>query len=89
LYLALVPIGAFSPRGALSPVHASPADAVLIHRAVRSRRSIGMHWGCWALSDEPFMQDPKRLAEACAQGGVGAGEFVTVYVGETVRQTPV
>ncbi|KAF7980618.1 hypothetical protein HWV62_37404 [Athelia sp. TMB] len=95
--LALIPIGAFSPRGAFSAIHASPADAVLIHRAIRSRRSIGMHWGCWALGDELFMADPQRLREACEAAGLqkggegegeGEGEFVTVYVGETVRQTP-
>lgn len=89
---ALIPIGAFSPRGAFSPVHASPSDAVIIHKAIRSRRSIGMHWGCWALGDEPLMQDPKRLEEACAAVGLSVGgdqgEFMTVYVGETVRQVP-
>ncbi|KZP14034.1 Metallo-hydrolase/oxidoreductase [Athelia psychrophila] len=85
--LAFIPIGAFSPRGAFSPVHASPADAVVIHKAVRSRRSIGMHWGCWALSDEVFSQDPERLREACEEAGV-ADEFGTGYVGETVRQAP-
>lgn len=84
--LQLIPIGAFSPRGAFSPIHASPADAVEIHKYVRSRRSIGMHWGCWALGDEVFMQDPQRLKEACSEGGVDSAEFNTLFIGETLRQ---
>ena len=81
----LIPIGAFSPRGHFSPIHASPSDAVIIHKHVRSRKSIGMHWGCWALGDEVFMQDPERLKEACLQGGIVDGSFGTVGIGETVR----
>jgi N-acyl-phosphatidylethanolamine-hydrolysing phospholipase D len=46
-----------------------------------------MHWGCWALGDEPFMQDPQRLKQACVDGSVDPGEFNTLYIGETLRQT--
>jgi len=45
-----------------------------------------MHWGCWILSSEPFMQDPKRLQQACVERGVDADEFSTLYIGETLRQ---
>ena len=44
-----------------------------------------MHWGCWALGDEVFMQDPQRLKEACLEGGIIDGEFGTVGIGETIR----
>lgn len=44
-----------------------------------------MHWGCWALGDEPAMQDPQRLKQACVDRGVDTGEFNTLYVGETLR----
>jgi N-acyl-phosphatidylethanolamine-hydrolysing phospholipase D len=84
--LKLVPIGAYSPRHIFSSVHASPDDAVEIHLSVQSRRSIGMHWGCWALGDEVVMQDPKRLKEACEARGISPGEFDTLYIGETLRQ---
>ncbi|KIM80612.1 hypothetical protein PILCRDRAFT_9427, partial [Piloderma croceum F 1598] len=77
--LAFIPIGAFSPRFALSPVHASPDDAVEMHLLVKSQRSIGMHWGCWVLSTEPFGQDPQRLKQACVDRGVDTGEFSTLY----------
>jgi len=83
--MKLIPIGAFSPRGAFSSIHASPDDAVEIHRLVNSRRSIGMHWGCWALGDEPVMKDPQRLKQACVDRGVDPDEFNTLYIGETLR----
>lgn len=41
------------------------------------------------MSDEPLMQDPKRLAQACKDRGVDTELFNTLYVGETLRQVPV
>jgi N-acyl-phosphatidylethanolamine-hydrolysing phospholipase D len=43
--LALVPIGCFLPRDFMSTVHASPEDSMCIHKDVRSKKSIGMHYG--------------------------------------------
>jgi N-acyl-phosphatidylethanolamine-hydrolysing phospholipase D len=44
-----------------------------------------MHWGCWALGDEPVMKDPQRLKQACVDRGVDPDEFNTLYIGETLR----
>jgi N-acyl-phosphatidylethanolamine-hydrolysing phospholipase D len=43
--LALLPIGCFLPREFMSTVHASPEDSICIHKDIRSKRSIGMHYG--------------------------------------------
>jgi N-acyl-phosphatidylethanolamine-hydrolysing phospholipase D len=43
--LALLPIGCFLPRDFMSTVHASPEDSICIHKDIRSKRSIGMHYG--------------------------------------------
>ena len=67
-FLQLNPIGAFSLRGHFGVT--SPSDAVIIHKHVHSRKSIGMHWSCWALGNEVFMQDLHRLREACLGGGI-------------------
>lgn len=42
--LAMLPVGAYSPRGFMSHIHCSPEDAVAVHQDIRSRRSVGMHW---------------------------------------------
>ena len=43
--LALLPIGLTRPRAFMSNVHADARDSVCMHRDVRSKRSVGMHWG--------------------------------------------
>lgn len=43
--LALLPIGAYSPRPYMSPVHCSPSDSVRIYQDVKAKRGLGMHWG--------------------------------------------
>lgn len=38
--LALIPIGAYSPRWFMSPFHCSPEDAVDVHRDIKSKQSV-------------------------------------------------
>ena len=82
--LALLPIGAYAPRWFMADQHADPQDAVRIHRAVRARRSLGMHWGTFVLTDEPPAEPPLRLARARAEAGIEEGEFRPARLGETV-----
>ncbi|NGX27354.1 MAG: hypothetical protein K940chlam6_01288, partial [Chlamydiae bacterium] len=51
--LSLIPIGAYSPRKFMAPVHVEPKDAVKIHSDVDSKLSLGMHWKTFRLSEEP------------------------------------
>lgn len=39
--LAMIPIGAYSPRWFMSTVHCSPEDAVRVHEDIRSKKSVG------------------------------------------------
>ncbi|KAF8579298.1 Metallo-hydrolase/oxidoreductase [Ramaria rubella] len=82
--LALIPIGAYSPRPALSPVHAAPQDSVRIFKDVMARKAVAMHWGTWSLSFEEPMEPPARLKEECARAGIPEGEFEACAIGETV-----
>ncbi|HEY4255481.1 MAG TPA: MBL fold metallo-hydrolase, partial [Chlamydiales bacterium] len=51
LDLSLIPIGAYSPRAFMAPVHCNPQDSVQIHLDVGSRFSLGMHWKTFCLSE--------------------------------------
>jgi L-ascorbate metabolism protein UlaG (beta-lactamase superfamily) len=82
--LAALPIGAYSPRFFMSSFHASPEDAVDMHRDVRSRRSVGMHWAVFPLTDEPIEEPPARLSAALRHHGVPQQEFVAVIPGALV-----
>jgi N-acyl-phosphatidylethanolamine-hydrolysing phospholipase D len=84
LILYSVPIGAYSPRHIMSPVHCSPADSVLLHHDIKSKLSVSMHWGTFVLTDEPVNQPPQKLKEALAKNGKTEDEFVTIDIGETI-----
>ena len=43
--LALLPIGLTKPRSFMSNVHADAWDSISMHKDVRAKRSVGMHWG--------------------------------------------
>jgi N-acyl-phosphatidylethanolamine-hydrolysing phospholipase D len=43
--LALLPIGLCHPRHFMSSVHCSAEDSMCIHRDVKAKRSVGMHYG--------------------------------------------
>lgn len=61
--LALVPIGAYAPRWFMKSAHMNPEEAAQVVRDVGARRAIGMHWGTFALTDEP-MAEPGERAKA-------------------------
>jgi L-ascorbate metabolism protein UlaG (beta-lactamase superfamily) len=82
--LSLIPIGAYSPRWMMSNVHLNPLDSVLVHRLVKSKKSIGMHWGTFCLTDEPIWEPPRRLAREVAREHLEANDFIVMQHGETV-----
>jgi N-acyl-phosphatidylethanolamine-hydrolysing phospholipase D len=81
--LALLAVGAYEPRWFMKEQHINPAEAVQIHQDLRAKRSMGVHWGTFALTDEPLDQPPKDLAIARTAAGVPEDAFFLLAVGET------
>ncbi len=81
--LALIPIGAYSPRWFMCSHHLSPEDAVVVHREVRATTSIGIHWGTFPMTDEPQAEPPVLLAAAVEKAGLSKDAFIVVKHGET------
>jgi len=81
--LSLLPIGAYEPRQFMKSIHVNPAEAVKIHQDVRSRYSIGNHWGTFSLTTEDMDEPPKKLKEALQQANVSQSEFFVMQHGET------
>jgi N-acyl-phosphatidylethanolamine-hydrolysing phospholipase D len=81
--LSLIPIGAYDPRWFMRAMHVDPEEAVQIHRDVKSRRSIGMHWGSFVLTTEDPSEPPRRLEQAVRSAGLAQEEFSVMQHGET------
>lgn len=87
--LALLPIGLYSPRNFMSSVHCSPEDSVCVHQDIRSKKTIGMHYGTFrggiSSQYEDVTEPPKRFEAACKKAGLRWGEEAGLCdLGETV-----
>lgn len=82
--LALIGIGAYSPRRLLRSVHASPEEAVEMGRAIRAKQILGMHWGTIELSEEEAFEPAKRFKAAARQAGYQESSILLPPVGRSV-----
>lgn len=80
-------IGAYKPRWFMKHVHCNPEEAVKIHKELKSKRSVGIHWGTFPLADEDDIEPALELARARQAEGVPAQDFFTMGIGETVSIT--
>ena len=83
--LAAIPIGAYEPRWFMGDVHVNPAEAVMIHKDLQARRSVGMHWGTFEMTDESMDEPPRKLAEELAAAKISPDDFFLMQHGETRR----
>ncbi|KAJ2388106.1 hypothetical protein H4S02_003034 [Coemansia sp. RSA 2611] len=81
--LAILPIGSYEPRWYMCHQHIDPDDAVRIHQDLQAKRSIGVHWGTFMMSDEHYLAPPRDLAAACAKYGLPLDHFVAPQFGKT------
>lgn len=81
--VALLPIGAYCPRWFMKLSHINPKEAVKIHIDLKSKVSIGMHWGTFVLTDENIFEPAEKLAKAKVDFNLEEKEFVTVSHGQT------
>jgi N-acyl-phosphatidylethanolamine-hydrolysing phospholipase D len=87
--LALVPAGCFKPRSILSGQHSSPEDSLAIHRDVRSKKSIAMHYGTFrggfSAHWEPVTEPAERWRKGAeAEGFEWGAEVGLCDIGETI-----
>lgn len=86
--LALIPIGAFQPRGFMAPQHIGPREAVAAAKALRARTSLGVHWGTFALADDGPVEALDSLRTVLAADSA-APDFRTVAIGQALEVRPV
>ena len=83
--LALIAVGAYEPRWFMKEQHVNPAEAVQIHQDLKAKRSVGVHWGTFALTDESLDQPPKDLAAARQAANIKDDDFFLLAIGQTRR----
>jgi N-acyl-phosphatidylethanolamine-hydrolysing phospholipase D len=81
--LSLIPIGAYEPRWMMRCQHVDPIEAVSIHQDIRSKQSIGMHWGTWVLTDEHVFEPPQVLARELANRQLDPNSFIAITHGQS------
>ena len=81
--IALIAVGAYEPRWFMKEQHVNPAEAVQIHLDLDAKRSVGIHWGTFELTDESLDLPPQHLAEARRARGLADEAFTVMAVGET------
>lgn len=73
----------------MSFVHCAPEDSICIHKDIRSKKSLGMHYGTVrggiSAHFEDVREPPLRWKAACEKAGLGWGEEICVCdLGDTV-----
>ena len=82
--IALMPIGAYKPAYMMAKSHVNPHEAAKAVNVLRAGHIVPMHYGTFALSDEPA-SEPLRQLEEVAAGGMLRGELHAPAVGEVLR----
>ncbi len=88
----MIPIGAYDPRWFMRIVHADPEEAVQIyedlvapHRDQPLPVMLGIHWGCFRLTDEPMDEPPRRTGARWRAAGLDEDRLWIARLGETRR----
>jgi N-acyl-phosphatidylethanolamine-hydrolysing phospholipase D len=68
--------------------HVDPQEAVQIHIDLGAKRSVGVHWGTFELSDEPLDHPIEALPRARERLGVPEATFSLLAIGQTLTPAP-
>jgi N-acyl-phosphatidylethanolamine-hydrolysing phospholipase D len=92
--LVIIPIGAYDPRWFMHVVHVNPEEAVQIYQDLIAPHAdkprplmLGVHWGCFRLTDEPMDEPPRRAIERWRELGLDRERLWIARVGETKAVT--
>ena len=81
--MALIAVGAYEPRWFMKEQHVNLAEAVQIHKDLKAKRSVGVHWGTFNLTDEPLDQPPQDLSRARQAANIDGNDFFLMAIGQT------
>ena len=84
--IAAIPIGNYQPNWFMKYQHVHPGEAVEIHKDIKSKKSIGIHWGTLKmLSTENYLQPPALLTRFLKKNNLDTKEFVVINIGDNIK----
>ncbi|MDH5716701.1 MAG: MBL fold metallo-hydrolase [Spirochaetia bacterium] len=78
---ALMPIGAYKPRWFMSRVHVNPQEALQGFLDMKAENFIAIHWGTFALADEPFHEPMKETTKIAKEMQISAEKIHILPIG--------
>lgn len=81
--LSMLPIGSYHPRWLMQPMHVNPEESVLAHQDLKSKKSIGIHYKTFPMSDEPYEQPVIDLASAKRKYDIPTDAFIAPDFGQS------
>lgn len=81
--IAILPIGAYSPRWFMKASHTTPEEAVQIGKHLAAKNLVAMHWGSIVLSTEDVWEPPQRMTKAALATGYKKEQIWIMANGET------
>ncbi len=85
--LSFIPIGAYKPEWFMSPIHVNPEEAVILHKEVKSKLSVAMHFGTFALADDGPKEAIEKLDHAKSVHEINEDEFLVIEEGQLYSLT--
>ena len=82
--LAIIPIGSYEPRWFMQDIHVNPEEAVKIHMDLKSKLSLGSHFGTFQLSDEAYEKPEKDLKKALEGHSISSKDFKLLKIGQSL-----
>ena len=73
--LAFLSIGAYRPDYFMKDIHMSPADALIAHETLRSKLSVGIHFGTFPLTAEAKDAPAEELSLEMRSRGINPNSF--------------
>nr|XP_046152814.1 N-acyl-phosphatidylethanolamine-hydrolyzing phospholipase D-like [Oncorhynchus gorbuscha]XP_046192225.1 N-acyl-phosphatidylethanolamine-hydrolyzing phospholipase D-like [Oncorhynchus gorbuscha] len=67
----------------MKSLHVDPEESVEIHKDVKAKHSLAIHWGTFALAHEFYLEPPVRLREAMEKNGLNVEHFFVLNHGES------
>ena len=85
LDLCLLPIGSYEPRWFMQYHHMNPEEAVKAHQLLRCKKSIGIHFGTFQLTNEGYNAPVIELNSQLQKHNLSSDDFAAPSNGQTLH----